>query len=331
MVKFLDTKGHIYDFNLMFTDVSSKTSPFKELSEGEYEDITFSNERGRYELKNALRLQVKMNNVGSFTFFTSYPEEKIRDVVEELRSLSDFVVESLESAMNGVTKLFKIMNKYSLLFVVYKEDEKFPLDLAICRAASIVVPVFNIDKELISQDIPAQTKKPKKQEQPETKHKPKEKKEKKESPKFFKSLASFFAPIKGDLLHFGFTLVAAILCGFATSIGVYNSFDGKPIAIFFYVCSAVGAGLNALVNFDTNKGKTLKQSFYVLTFIVSLFGVLLSMGGFAIFYGTQSEIPEAIPNEFVLILLSVLISVIVLVASGAAGIFIARKEKRRED
>ena len=325
MVKFQDNKHHEYTFSLLLTDVSMKASPFKELLGGEYEDITFSNDNESFKLESALRLKVKMHDVGEFIFFLDYQEEKMPEAIEQIKNIKDSEIDSLAGMIKKTEQLFKVIENFHPLFVMYLPYDKYPMDLAIFKTIDVKLPIFNFVESTATTIDP-------KQEEEKPKEKVKEStKEKKEAPKFLKVIGEFFLPVKKNYLHFLFVLISALLIGFALSVGVYNSFDGKPIAIFFYVCAAVGAGLNGLVNFDTFKGKEFKKSFYVLTGIATTLGTILAMVGFVIFYAAQQNIPETIPAQFTIIAISFVISLVILAISTVIGVLISKREKQKDE
>ena len=325
MVKFNDTKHHEYTFSLLLTDVSANSSPFKELLGDEYEDITFSNDNESFKLESALRLKVKMHDVGEFIFFLYYQEEKMPEAIEQIKNIKDPEIDSLEGMIKKTEQLFKVMENFHPLFVMYLPYDKYPMDLAVFKTINAKLPIFNfVESTAIAIEPKQEEEKPKEKVEESTK-------EKKEAPEFLKVIGEFFLPVKKYYLHFLFVLISALLTGFAASVGVFNSFDNKPIAIFFYVCAAVGTGLNGLVNFDTFKGKQFKKSFYVLTGIASLLGVGIAMGGFMIFYISQQSIPETIPSPLTMIAISLVISLIILAGSTVIGILLSRREKQKDD
>ena len=321
MVKFTDKRSNTYEFNSLINNVSIKGSPFKEIFNNDLHGVKFQ----EVQLENAFRLHVNVNKVGVFYFYFDISEDKKDIIIEDIRTLKSIEVISLITMMEKVDKLFKIAEKYNLLFALYQQADEFPLDLAICKTLNIHTPLFNIDKNAEpAKEIKRPVREPKEPKQKEEK----EAKQKGEGKPFFNKIKDFFSPLKEHKLHFIFSLVAAILVGFTASVGVYNSFAGKSIAIFFFTCALVGAGLNVLINFDTNRKYETDGPFLGLTILDAFVGSLVGMVGLIIFYVTQKDIPSNMPSLFGLSILTIIITVVVMAITMIVGMLIGKNKKK---
>ena len=316
-IDIFDQKGKKTSYFNPVNPVERKVSPFNEIiNHGDYSQysVSFGNEE-KNSLSNAFQLQVNVTDIGIFHFLFNNQYFSKEDVTPAISELKNITVDSLKTAVDKLTVLINIIRPYNPLLIIY--DPIGPYALNELYVATIgkneiifILPegegVFPTPKtEDNSKELKVDESKPK---PVKPAKEPKEKKAKEKIPsdkgdnKFkyvlgviWNGIKAFFAPIKEDKFYFVFALLASFIIGFTTGTGVYNAYEGKGIAVFFFICCTAGAILNGFVYSDLSKVTPIKSMKFVTSASTSLVGFLLSVGGAAIFFSFQT-IPEDFPS-----------------------------------
>lgn len=240
-----------------------------------------------------------------------------------------------EEQVKEVRKILKIRSPEEEAFVQYllanysKEQV-----INTCRTLGIEEPDFpspvkdnkpsfvtkEIKKEPVSK--PVQTN----EEKTEEVQKQEDKEEKQEN--IFKKIWKLFVEEKFSAL---FIMVAALIVELSTYIGFNYAYSGKGICAFFFICAAVGAGLNGFVFYDLfREGKVKKLLFGILT-CSYLIGALGGLGGYAIFFNLQKDKPENIPSfallTFITLLIAIAVDAIAVLIAKLVSNYMSKKGK----
>lgn len=130
------------------------------------------------------------------------------------------------------------------------------------------------------------------------------------------NISAPFKLLKKNFVHFIFVIISGFLIYFALSIAIYNSYAGKGIYVFFYICCLAGIGLNIAIFQTILKRNKVKSLLFIESLIFCIIGLAIGIGGFALYYSSLKEVPLYIPSKGKIILISFLISLgIVIIAS----------------
>lgn len=331
MISFRNEQNHIYEPESLLEIVPSDITLFKGLFDGDPSGITFSNNNEDYLLsKSTSIIKINMKNIGALVVALKRENTNIKEIIDKIKPLRN--TDERVSPLEKTKKVLDIVSEYNPLFALYRGIT----ELSEFKEMSINFPLY-IDKcEEVKEENKAEEEtkteaeeKPEEiKEEPSTTDTTEEKPKKKKNPSdLWKYILGLFTQIKTEWLHFLFILIATILCGFVMSVGIYDSFASKPLAIFFFVIAFICFGLNGIINHDTSKKVIKPLGFHILTVIDLLIGLGLSIVGFNIYYSNETEIPENMPELSTLILMSIGISLALLIAGMLIGLFIAKNNR----
>lgn len=143
------------------------------------------------------------------------------------------------------------------------------------------------------------------------------------------NLAAPFILFWKNALHFLFVLISGFLVFFALSIAIYNSYAGKAIYIFFYICCLAGTGLSGAIFSTIFKRHSIKSLWYFESLFVSIVGACIGIGGFVLYFNSLNNLPYYIPSSGKIILVSILISLALIVISSIIPLFIKKYKENK--
>lgn len=303
-------------FSSQINEIDATASPFKEIiNNNGYFDykISFDDADDNYSLENALHIKVNVKKVGTFNILLKSEDIDKKNLIDSISALKEMPVTNLEEAKektNALTNLFDI-NK--LLFVIYTPKGDYALNKEDILFDCFVF--FVPKKEEVKEVKPIKEK----QERVE--------KKKREGPGLLNQLANFFSPIKNNGIHYAFASIAMFLIGITISIGLYNFYADNKLYILFFICTAIGTALLVFVHIDFFKDYKILSNDYILTLIVEYLTGGLSIGVFILFYNFQKNIPEAISDPKIIIIITAVVVSLAPILSGAIGYLLKGKKK----
>lgn len=313
MVKFINSKEEVLNFENLLNEIKENDSPFKEiLKKGDLSSTYFingENEEDKICLGECFQLQVNVKAVGVFHFFFKLEGFNKEEVIKKVAILKDIIVKDSETATNKISVLIDVLKQYNPLFMLYKEYEKsfFVID-DLEKVTKNAFPVLYIKTEVIEEIQEVTVGKEDNDEVTKT-----------EKKKFqFKNVKTSFIKIGKCLaknkFHILLILVSTLLIQVSIPLGIFNIYSANMLYIFLFICAAIGVAMNAYCYIDYFKSKTIKDMLFVLSAITNVVGIGAGIGAFAIFY-TISTKTEKTPPMGNLILLGLLISSIIIIVT----------------
>ena len=326
-MKFILDNNEQLEFAENFNIVDINSSPFKQIiNKTDYSSFSFERDNEIYSLADTAHLQVNVINVGLLNFFFKKDGFKKDEIFEKVSLLKEMEVVNKATGMNKVQVLLSTLKDYYPLFVVIRLEGQYAFDAESLEFMSQGFKFF-----FINPDIPLIV-----SEEPE----PVKDEQKNDEDKLIKEKKSFFKrdkkvtantknPFKiiiDDKYHFLFTLIAALLIGFTMGVAIFNSYFGKMVCIFFYICSVAGGVLNGFVYYDCFKANKFLSVYTYTSAATTVIGLGGSVGFYYLFYYLSSEKPDVTPNILVIIA-----SMIAMVAISIATAYIIKKIKEKKN
>ena len=318
-INIFDGKGKKTTYLNPVNSVERRASPFKEIVNHEdYSKYGVSFGDGEQALlSETFQLQVNVTDIGIFHFIFSNQYFSKEEIVPQISELKNFTVSNLKAAVDKVSALLSIIKPYNPLITVYDPIGQYALNELYLATVGKNEVIFMLPEGegQFPTPKPEETK-------PEPKQEVKPKPLKPVNPNkknniftiAWAAIKMFFEPIKEDKFSFVFALLASFIIGFTSGTGVYNAFSGKGIAVFFFICCAAGAVLNAFVYSDLMKVTKIKSLKFVVMICTSIFALILSIIGSAIFFNLQTNVPEDFPSigKIYLVFIPVAIAIIAI-------------------
>ena len=311
-MKFIKPSGKEFELTERLSFVDKKVSPFKEiLSRKDFSKYSFVDEE-KITLDAVTQIQVNILDVGTMIYIFKTEGFNKDQFIEEVSKLKEMKVESESDASKKIKALFDIAEINKPLFAIYNPNGK-----SLISEDSFKVIKTDIKTIYISHSDNAI--KPEELGQKEIIEEP-------EEDTSFK-FSNPFPIIAKEKFHYVFTLIATLLLGFTSSIGIYDAYGGKMICIFFFICSLAGAFLNFMIYKDTLKAHRFKSMEMILTAVFSIFGIGLSVAFYFLFKHITTEKPVIEPKLF--LVLGVMVLIYLLSASIPLLIKVIKQKRKK--
>ncbi len=331
MEKFISPRGDVLNYSEYYTEVDGNVSPFKEiLKKKDYSSFSFANGDEEAEptpLKGTFHLQVNAKGIGTFHFIFLAEGFNRDGINKEISTLKDFEVTDFETAKYKVSTLINIVKEHNPLFAVYKEitDSHFYSgELQYMVGSSF--PIFVILSEVVEDEVqeldvgmfdPNALGKGKKGSNV-----------KKPGPNTKITRQYILEELENVKFHLLLLGITTLLMQVSIPLGILNVYSNNLLYIFLFICGAVGIVMNGFSNYDFFRTKKLKSLGFLFSVIANVIGMGAGIGVFAIFYNISSK-AEGAPNMGAFILIGILVTVIVCVASVIITYYLPKKAKKK--
>ena len=322
--------------------VKKKVSPIKEiLAKKDFSDFSILLKDETIPLENAFHLQVNVKLVGTFHFIFNKEGLLIEELVSQISPLKDEEIFDGVTAREKVKTLLNIVNKPTLLFMVYDEEETTYLDSYFLQNCNTAIQTFVIEKEkpyievdyykeivvgTIEEEEPKNERK-EKINKIKTKKAPTTKTKKKSKI----SLKSFFASIVEKKFHYLLLFVSTTLFSVSIPLAIINIYSANAIYVFLFICALIGIGMDAYSYIDLFKHYGLIKQESVASYITNILGIGSGIGLFILFYHL-SNVAENTPAMGIIILIGAGISLgICLIAVLVSYLIAKRKPKAKKE
>lgn len=324
-MKFFNNSGYELSFIEGYLAVKKDVSPIKEILERkDISQFTFIDIE-EIPLSETLPIAVNIIDVGQAIYYFKKNDFNKDLFIEEVSKLKEMKIETFYDVLNKVKALDEVTSSFNPLFVVYNPNGKFKIFEDCFKTLTLnnkTIYVSETDSTAsIVGEIKDSTSKAKSYKEPKDKAMP----YKKEGAKGFKF--SYLVPIiKEEKYHFLFAIIATFLSSFTLSIAIYDSYAGKLICIFFYICSLAGAFLNFMIYKDNFKSFEIKTPQTILTAISSALGIGLGVVGYIIFKSLVKEVP-AVQPMFILVLAMMILMYLISTSISVLFTYIRKRKK----
>lgn len=311
-MKFISKNGSELILNEQFSLVNKNISPIKEiLNKKDFTSFSFSDDDA-FSLADTIQIQVNIVDVGAMIYFFKKEGFQKDDYIAEVSKLKEMKIESLYDVINKVKALYEVSAPFNPLFAIYNPSGKYMI-YDDCFKTNFnglkVIYVSDKNNNYVLNEVNGGT------EVNEV--------EKTEKFKFFNP----FPVIAQYKLHFFFAVIATLLLGLTLAIAIYDSYAGKMLCIFFYICSLAGAFLNFMIYKDSLKHFTFKTPFFITTIMSSVVGIGLSIGGYFVFK-MLSKPDEGFVAPSVFIIIAAIIGMYLL-STGIAVLYSFLKKRKK--
>ena len=304
-----------FSFDNLLNEISNTDPLFKPILKKEHNNdycVSFDEEE-KVELSSTMQLQVNISTVGSFHFVLNDKDINRKEMIQSVSELREMEVVDLESSKAKVVALFEIMKKYNLLFVLYEPKGNYQLSLEQLDFNEFIFYVKQ-ENEVLEEPKPVVE-------------------NKKEVTIVAKSnkkvgISKIFVPLQSDHIHYLFVVIATFLISFTIATGIYHMYKQNTIYIFFFVCTGIGAILNAFVYIDFFNKKNWAIWGLIWSIIFMGIGVLAGALGFYLFFSFQTENPESLSSPTSVMLIQSLLTVAVSVVTGFVGFGVSLLKKK---
>ncbi|MCQ2802564.1 MAG: hypothetical protein MJ225_02715 [Bacilli bacterium] len=283
----------------------------------------------KFPSDNILIFSVKVSGLGKIVALMDKNKFNRDEIYKKISPLKDVEVNNSEVALSKLVKAIRFVEEEKPLMTFY-----FPIDDYYFNHDDLYESLGETNLLFVDK-----ISKPKKIKEKPIKEKPvKEEVEKERSEsKLFKkpswltkeNLAAPFILYWKNALHFLFVLISGFLVFFALSIAMYNSYAGKAIYIFFYICCLAGTGLSGAIFSTIFKRHSIKSLWYFESLFVSIVGACIGIGGFVLYFNSLNNLPYYIPSSGKIILISILISLALIVISSIIPLLIKKYKENK--
>lgn len=337
MFKFVAPGGKDYQYDERVVLVKKKASPIREiLSKKDFSEFSIVYNDNTLSLENAFHLQINVNFVGTFHFIFNKEDFVVEDLAKQISPLKDEIIFNGITAREKVRTLLNIVNKPSLLFIVYDEEEATYLDSKFLQEYASNVQIFIVEKEKpyieeehytvitvgnVEEDEPVTNRKQKNQ-------KAKAKKvpttsNRRESEK---SIKGFFASVVEKKYHYLLLFVSTTLFAVSIPLAIINIYSKNAIYIFLFVCALIGIGMDGYSYIDLFKHYGLSRQESVASYISNVIGIGAGTGLFVLFYNL-SNVNENTPSMGNILLAGILISLGICLVTILVSYLVARRKQ----
>lgn len=328
MFKFISPKEQEINIDSIISKVDKSFSPINEIvGKKDFSNYSVLIGEQKISLADCFQLQVNAKSIGTFHFIFSKEGFNKDEIIPQISILKDINVFDEATAKEKVSKLFEITNSYNPLFIIYLETED-----SVITSISLK-PLFNdsIQTFIIKKEQPAEMfslEIGQNEEEPE--QEPKKKAKKSKSPKQKTSFKKFMKNLGMEIgekkFHFLLILVSTLLFEVAVPLAILNIYSANALYIFLFICALVGIGMNGYSYYDLFKKTKWNNSISVVSYITNLIGIGIGVGLFILFYNI-STIEENTPAIGNLIVIGLLVSFIICIASIVITNFIPKTKK----
>lgn len=303
MLRFLVEDQQVNEYENLIEEVESKASPFKEiLGKEDFSYFSVAINDHLVSLESSFRLQVNVKNIGIFHFIFDKDGFNKDEIVNQVFELRKIEVNNQTSAEEKVNALFNIVERQSLLFLVYEESSFSFLDInflrhSVIRGIQIFVVKNTNEKKVYELNIGEQ------KQQKEVAAK-KQKKERVHSEKHL------LKQISDKKFHFLLLIVSTTLFEVSIPLAIVNIYTSNAIYIFLFICAMVGIGMDGYSYYDLFKKYSPASFLGLFSYLSNLIGIGAGVGLFALFYNL-SNLEEGVPPLTNMILIGLLVCIIV--------------------
>ena len=300
-MKFILKDGSVISFQDRFSLVNKDVSPIKDIiSRKDLSEFYYADEN-TISFKELIQIQVNVIDVGVMIFVFQTATFNKDSYISEVSKLKEMQINSFYDVLSKMKALYAVSEPFNPLFVIYIPNGKYQIYDDCFKTMN--TNIFTLYVTEAKQEVKVEANKV------AIKQMANKNENKKEGEKisFKERCSEIFGVIKKEKIHFLFSVIATLLLSVTLAIGVFDSYAGKMICIFFFICSLAGAFLNFMIYKDTYKQSGFKSLFNILTIVFSVIGIGVGLAIYMIFKSLTKDVPEVQPHVLLIIALMIIL------------------------